>query len=107
MSVTVIDNKLLQSVDRQPETAALLPPSEQVCVQLPTYADNVAPPAFAAVGAAIDRYRLPAGPTAANLQQSVVHAWTDRQTDRRTDTVLFHRACCACYASSDKNIVGG
>ena len=60
-----------------------------------------------AAGAAIDRYLLPAGPTAANLQQTVVHAWTDRQTDRRTDTVLFHRACCACYASSGKNIVGG
>ena len=32
---------------------------------------------------AIDRYLLPAGPTAANLQRWA-HAGTDRRTDRRT-----------------------
>jgi len=53
-------------------------PKEQVCVQLPTSTDHVALPAFAAArrvaarqlliagGAAIDRYILAAGPTAAN-----------------------------------------
>jgi len=51
---------------------------EQVCVQLPASAVNVALPAFTAARraaaprccgagrAAIDRYLLPAGPTAAN-----------------------------------------
>ena len=65
------------------------------------YAENVALPAFAATRrnaalcccgagrAAIDRYLLPAGPTAANPQ-----------TDRRTDTVLFHRPCSAYYVGS-------
>ena len=39
---------------------------EHVCVQLHTYADNVALPTSARAAAAIDRYLLPAGPTAAN-----------------------------------------
>jgi len=64
---------------------------EQVCVQLPTSADNVTLLAFAAaerraaVRRVIDRYLLPAGPTAANPPQryAVVDRW-DRQTDRRT-----------------------
>jgi len=42
--------------------------SLRVSVQLPTYADNVVLPAFVHRSAAIDRYRLPAGTTAANLQ---------------------------------------
>jgi len=41
--------------------------------------------------AAIDRYLLPAGPTAANLQQ---------QTDGRMDALPFHRLCSACYTGS-------
>ena len=60
----------------------------QVCVQLPTYADNAALPAFArcttlllsASRAAIDRYILPAGPTAANLFL-LLSAGTDGLTD--------------------------
>jgi len=40
----------------------------KVRVQLPTYIDKVALPTTAAV--AIDRYLLPAWPTAANLQQT-------------------------------------
>jgi len=70
--------------------------SKQVCVQLPTSADNVAlPAAFAAVRAvlrpmqlsagraAIDRYLLHAGPR----QQTRMTGRTDRQTDggRQTD----------------------
>jgi len=60
--------------------------SEQVCVQLPTSADNVTLPTFAAnrhaaapccgtaaagrpAAAAVDRYLLPAGPTAAKPPQ--------------------------------------
>ena len=47
-------------------------------------ADNVALPV---PGAAIDRYFLPAGLTAANPQQrraNGMDTWTDRQTDGRT-----------------------
>jgi len=49
---------------------------QQVCVQLPTSAEHAALPASAAAAerrpagrAAIDRYLLAAGPTAANPQQ--------------------------------------
>jgi len=64
----------------------------RACVQLRAYADNVALPAFArrtpllsAGRAAIDRYLLPAGPTAAILQQRVCCCGPMlRQTDRRT-----------------------
>ena len=57
-----------------------------------------------AAAAAVDRYFLPAGPTAANLQQRVCccgHMLG--QTDGRTDTVPFHRPCSACYAGSIDN----
>ena len=40
--------------------------TKQVCVQLPTQADNVALLASSAA-AAIDRYLVPVGPTAVNL----------------------------------------
>jgi len=48
--------------------------------------------------AAINRYLLPAGPTAANLPHTAaaVDSWDrqmDRQPDRRTDTVPLHRPC--------------
>jgi len=48
--------------------------------------------------AAIERHFLPAGPTAANLQQRVCYcrpmpAQTDRQTGGRMDTVPLHRPC--------------
>jgi len=46
---------------------------------------------------------LPAKPTAANLQQRRAAAGWDRQTDRWTVTVPFHRPCSACYAGSAKN----
>jgi len=84
---------------------------KQVCVQLPTCADNVALPAFAAARraaapcccgagrAAIDRYLLPAGPTAANLP----HAAAAGEWDRRTGTVPFHRPCAAYYTGSANN----
>jgi len=49
-----------------------------VCVQLPTYADNVALSAFRAAAAASNRYLLPAGPAAANMQQ---RSAADGQTD--------------------------
>jgi len=75
---------------------------EQVCVQLPTSADTVALPAFAAVRraasscccgagrAAISRYILPSGPTAADLPplphavQRAKHRRTNGQTDGQT-----------------------
>jgi len=78
-----------------------------VCVQLPTSADNVtllelAAKRHAAVrlaaarpaAAAVDRYLLSAGPTAANPpQRHAVVDRRDRETDRRTDTVPSHRYC--------------
>jgi len=80
------------------KAASLLPPTEQVCIQLTAYADNVALPAFArrtplllsARRAAIDLYLLPAGHIAANLQQQVCCSWsmlgqTDEQTDGKTN----------------------
>jgi len=43
--------------------------NKPVCIQLSTYADTVALPAFGAAAAAINRYLLPAaGHTAENLQ---------------------------------------
>ena len=57
----------------------------QVCVQLPTYADNGALHArIRPLGpgrAAVDRYLLPAGPTAAHAP----HAAGDREWKRQTD----------------------
>ena len=59
--------------------------------------------------AAIDRYLLPAGPTAANLQQRVCWCgptlrqidWrTEGQTDRWMDTIPFHRPHSAYYMGS-------
>jgi len=55
---------------------------------LPTYADNVALPAAAPAAAAIDRYFVLAGPTAANPP----HAAIEGEWDRQTDTVPFPRA---------------
>jgi len=43
--------------------------------------------------AAIDRYRLPAGPTAANPPHVAAAGRWDRQTDGQTDTVPLHRPC--------------
>ena len=53
-----------------------------------------------AAAAAIDRYLLLAGPTAAGLL-----LWARAGTDRRTDTVPFHRPCSAYYADSANNTV--
>jgi len=66
-----------------------------------TYADNVALPAFARrmplCRAATDRYLLLEGGllAAAVKFAAACQAGTDRQTDRRTDTVPFHRSCSA------------
>jgi len=60
-----------------------------VCVQLLTSANNVTLPASNAERrrAVIDRYLLPAGRTAANLQQrrGRAHDGTDGKTDGRTN----------------------
>jgi len=73
------------------------------CVQLPTYAENVPLPVFAAARraaapcccgadrAAIDRYLLPVWLTAANPPYAAAADEWDRQTDGRTDAVPFHR----------------
>ena len=54
-----------------------------------------------AAAAPIDRYLLPAGPSAANLQQRVCcRGSVLGQTDRRTDTVPLHRPRSAYYAGS-------
>ena len=53
--------------------------------------------------AAIGRYRLPAGLTAANPSHAAMAGERDRQTDRRTDTVPFHRPCSAYYSANSAN----
>jgi len=57
-----------------------------------------------AAAATIDRNILPAGPTTATCSsgftRTTVGPCWDRQTDRRTDTVPFHRPRSAYYASS-------
>ena len=67
---------------------------KQVCVQFSMCADNVALSAFAALRrAAIDRYLLLAGPTAADCSSgfaAVGPSGTDRLTDRRTDAQQVH-----------------
>jgi len=77
----------------------------QVCVQLPTYAGNVALPAFAGrtppLQQSIDIFGPP-GP-----QQRVcwdrVGQKTDGRTDEQTDTVSYHKPCYAYYAGSANN----
>jgi len=52
----------------------------------------------------IDLYFLPAGPTAANPQQRLCCCGPMQgQTDRRTDTVPFHRPCSAYYTGRANN----
>jgi len=53
--------------------------------------------------AALDRYLLHARPTAASLQLGQRDRRTDDQTDRRMDSILLNRPCCAYYAGSDQN----
>ena len=81
-----------------------------------SYAENVALPAFAAAlraaapcccgtgCATIDRYLLLAWPTAANIPHAAAAGELDRRairrTERRMDTVPFHRPCSAHYADS-------
>ena len=72
--------------------------NQQVCVHLATYA---CPPPHAAA-AAIDRYVLPTGPTAANPPHAIYCRGRMRHTDGRTDTVPFHRPS-PYYASSANN----
>jgi len=75
------------------EGIMLLGNKKQVCIQLPTSADNVTLLAVPAVQQAID-ISCPLGPTATNSPNSaaVVDRWY-RQTDRQTDTVPLHRPC--------------
>ena len=61
-------------------------------------------PHLPTTAAAIDRFLLPTGPTAANLQQRVCCCGPmlgqTSPADRRTDTVPFHRPCSTYYAYS-------
>ena len=87
-----------------------------VSVQVPTYADNMALPAFArrtllvsAGHTAIDQYFLPAGPTAAIKPETaglLLWANAGRHRDWRTDTVPLHRPCSAYeyYAGSANKV---
>ena len=53
---------------------------------------------------AIDRYLLPAGPTAANPpQRRAAAGWDGRTRQRRTDTRQIHRPCSARYAGIANN----
>jgi len=63
----------------------------------------VALPAFAAAAPAVQQSieNSPAGPTAADSpRRTLLHraSGTDVQSDRRTDTVSFHRPCSVYYA---------
>jgi len=77
---------------------------EQICVQLPTHADNVALPAFARLRPCSSRSISPAcrahgsKPTAASLL-----LWAHAGTDRRTDAGQMHRPCSTQYADSAAN----
>ena len=86
--------------------------SLQVCVQSPASAVKVTLPAFAAerrrllhgacsAPAAIDRYLLPAGRSAANSPAAMVAVdrW-DRRTDGRTDARSLHEPYSTYYAGS-------
>jgi len=53
--------------------------------------------------AAIDRYLLFAGPTAANPLHATAAGELNRRTDGRTDTVPFHRPCSTHYAGCANN----
>ena len=81
-------------------------PATRLC-SASTYADNVALPAFARrpalspAAAAIGRFLLPAGPTAANAQQRRAAGEWDKQTDGRTDARQLHRLC-ATYAGPER-----
>jgi len=88
--------------------------TERVCVQLqlPTTAGDVALHAFArcktllrAGRAAIDRYLLLAGPTAANPQQLRAAARRDRRTDHRRTSNETFAFVPKCYVG--KNQVSG
>jgi len=77
--------------------------ANKTCVQLPTYANNAALPAFAfhmllllsADHAAINRYLLPASKRAA----ACLLLWTHDRTDKQTDTVPLYRPCYAGSAN--------
>jgi len=43
------------------------------------------------------------GTATANLQQRIAAGERDRQTDRQTDDIPFHKSCSACYAGSANN----
>ena len=79
------------------------------CVRWQRGTARIRPPLLLSAGSvAIDRYLLPAGPTAANLQQRVCccgPCWdiqtdgrTDGQTYRRTNSVPFYRPYSADWA---------
>ena len=73
----------------------------QVCVQLPTYADNVALPAFARCTPPLQQSTNISCPP--GLQQQICSsgfAAVSPCLDRRTDTVPFHRSCFAHFAGS-------
>ena len=78
---------------------------KQLRVQLPTSADNVTLLAFAderPAAAAVDRYLLPVGPTAANPTAhaaAAIDKW-DRQTDRPTPYRYADPAATAAYYAS-------
>ena len=77
--------------------------SVQHCVRLSTYTVSVTLLTFVAqrrAAAAIDRYLLPARPTAANPPHAGAGCEWDRQTDH---TVLFHSSSSAHYAGSANN----
>jgi len=70
--------------------------------------DMLAFAACGAVRAAIDRYLVSAGPTAANPPHAAasVDNWGRHSDSRRTDTVALHRPCRILHASSGAGSCG-
>jgi len=96
---------LYSLVNEQPGAKRL---NEQVCVQLCRYADTVriCPPYESHdAAAAIDRYFLSAGPSAANLRHRVCCCGSMLRQNGRADTVPLHRPCSTHYAGTANNLV--
>jgi len=73
------------------------------CVQLPTHADNVALPVFTRRTPLLQQsIDISCPPCPQQQTRRTLLQWANG-TDRRTDTVPFHRPCSAYYAGSANN----
>ena len=79
--------------------------NRQACVLLPTYANNVALPAFARRCCSISQQSIDISCRRAHSSKPAAAACCDRmgQTERQTDARQLHRPCSAYYAGSVNN----